>query len=146
MITLKQPKYATLGYLWSNVSITVQRMWMQFADDALVIASKDKNAQILRNVFDAWCRWARMLIRIDKCTSFGMRKRNSQFSQYLPLVSVDGRVIPQVAPNHDFTYLGKYFNFNMNKNQAKTDLKVKLIPLLEKIKNLHISPLLKKKY
>ena len=140
MLTLKQTRYATLGYLWSWLSNHIERAWMQFADDALIIANNDKNAQVMINVFTVWCKWADMLIRIDKCSTFGMRKEKATYLQYLPNVFIDGTQIPQIGLDLDFVYLGKYFNFGMNQIQARRDVTEKLSHLLSRIIHLLIKP------
>ena len=48
--------------------------WFQFADDAAVITSGEKDNQLLLNCFTRWCQWAKMTIRVDKCTTFGIKK------------------------------------------------------------------------
>ena len=142
MLTINQPKYATLGYLWSTSTPNKaeQRSWLQFADDALIVASNDRNSQILLNVFSAWCKWADMLIRIDKCSCFGMRKENGLYSQYLPSVFIDGKAIPTIDLNDDFIYLGKRYNATMSKETAKTETIEKLKTLLGKITHLTLKP------
>ena len=40
--------------------------WFQFADDAAVITSLEKENQILLHHFSGWCNWAGMKIRVDK--------------------------------------------------------------------------------
>ena len=48
--------------------------WFQFADDAAVITGLENENQILLNHFIRWCAWADMIIRVDKCSTFGIRK------------------------------------------------------------------------
>src|SRR6218665_3413817 len=71
MKTLSKPEFKSLGYIWGPPSKTTTCSWLQFADDAVIIASNVKNTQQLLNIFVAWCNWADMLIRLDKCSSFG---------------------------------------------------------------------------
>ena len=42
----------------------------QFADDAAVITSGVKDNQLSFNCFTRRCQWAKMAIRVDKCTTF----------------------------------------------------------------------------
>ena len=119
MRTIMQPKYHQLGYLWGTNNTAWGRSWMQFADDAIIVASNDRNAQTLLDVFTAWCHWADMRIRIDKCHSFGMRKEHNVFQQYLPAVTSSGAQIPAVKIGDSFTYLGKLFNSSMSKEEAQ---------------------------
>jgi len=81
-----------------------------------------------------------MKVRIDKCSSFGMRKINQQYSQYLPSVYIDGETIPATNFNQDFVYLGKRFNFDLNTDSAKKELKEKLLNLLTITSKLTINP------
>ena len=67
MLTLDQPMYRKLGYSWGPVGSRRQRAWLQFADDVAIVASDTQGAQLLLNVFQAWCRWAALDIRYDKC-------------------------------------------------------------------------------
>ena len=54
------------------------RHWFQFADDASVISGTEHENQILLNAFTRWCQWSMMIIRVDKCKTFGMAKIGSQ--------------------------------------------------------------------
>ena len=47
--------------------------WFQFADDAAVITSQEKDNQILLNRFSVWCQWASMIICVDKYSTFGIK-------------------------------------------------------------------------
>ena len=141
MLTLKLPKYSTLGYLWSTpTGETNENSWLQFADDAIILASNDKNAQIFLNIFSAWCKWAQMEIRLDKCSCYGMRKENDAYDQYNPQIFIDNQPIPVIQHHESFTYLGKYFNFGMNGDKIKEELKLKLKTLLTLVTNLQLKP------
>ena len=95
------------------------------------------------NVFGAWCTWAGMKVRIDKCHSFGMRKENGIYKQYLPAIVSCSDQIPAVPIGSSFTYLGKLFNSNMTKDEAKIIVQDKLNKMLQKLSSLAISPQLK---
>ena len=53
MLTLNEPVYRKLGYSWGPENSNRQRAWLQYADDAAITASDNKNAQRLLNVFEA---------------------------------------------------------------------------------------------
>ena len=48
--------------------------WFQFADDAAVISCSERENQLLLYCLTRWCQWAQMIIRVDKCTTFGIKK------------------------------------------------------------------------
>ena len=58
--------------------------WCQFADDAAVITTKEHENQLLLNCFNRWCQWANMIIRVDKCITFGIKKFATRSLQYKP--------------------------------------------------------------
>lgn len=139
MKTLSKPEFKSLGYIWGPPSKTTTCSWLQFADDAVIIASNVKNTQQLLNIFVAWCNWADMLIRLDKCSSFGMMKRNNSFDQIEPGVYVGGSRIPPVPIGGSFTYLGKLFEFDMKNKLAKSEICNKLEQLLKITSNLKVA-------
>ena len=62
MVTVADKKYQQqLGYMWST---TNPRAWMQFADDAALIAHDVKGAQALLDLSAAWCSWANMKLKL----------------------------------------------------------------------------------
>ena len=130
MRTLDQPIYRQLGYSWGPTGGRKQRAWMQFADDCAIIALDSRNAQGLLNVFVAWCSWSSLVIRVDKCITFGMQKRGNKYLQILPVLSIESGQIPQVGINGEFTYLGRRFSYDMSNTSAKIDLVEKLSKLL----------------
>jgi hypothetical protein len=70
MRLLETPAYCQLGYSWGN-SPHHQCSWLQYADDALIIAKSQNAEQGLLHLFEAWCNWTNMDIRLDKCLFFG---------------------------------------------------------------------------
>ena len=67
MLTLSKPELKGLGYIWGAKTTTSNRSWLQFVDDAVIISNSIYNSQALLNIFLAWCYWANMIIRLDKC-------------------------------------------------------------------------------
>ena len=57
--------------------------WFQFTVDATVISGQESDIQRLINCFIIWCNWSNMRIRVDKCSSFGIRKLCTRSVQYL---------------------------------------------------------------
>ena len=47
--------------------------WLQFADGAAVISSSERENRLLLNCFTRWCQWAQIIIRMDMCTTFGIK-------------------------------------------------------------------------
>ena len=108
-----------------------QCSWMQFADDAAIVSSNVSNSQQLLDIFKAWCNWAGMTIRLDKCCSFGMLKIDGQYQQFEPSIFLDHGKIPSIPIGSSFTYLGKLFNFGMKNKEAKEAMMNKLTLLLK---------------
>ena len=61
-----------------------------------------------------------MVIRVDKCHSFGMKKVGSSSRQYKPKLYINNELIPAIDINESFKYLGRYFDYSMS-NQAHKD-------------------------
>jgi len=138
MLTLQQPTYQKLGFSWGTRQNRQQRAWLQFADDAAIAGADNASAQGLLNVFQAWCAWSGMTIRLDKCVTFGMQKRNNVFAQIMPNLSVTEGQIPAVPVNGEFTYLGRRFSFDTKNESAKLALEQKLRQLLQITSQLKI--------
>lgn len=132
MRTLQQTRFTTLGYQWTgSKGLILSKSWLQFADDAAIISDNSINGQALLNLFSAWCKWANMCIRIDKCCTFGMEKIKTSYTQIFPCLFVDTQKIPVIQINDSFKYLGKLFDFSMDDSKAKDLLKKKLHELLQ---------------
>ena len=68
---IKTDKYRQFG---SSLQFLNPVHWFQFADDAAVISSQESENQHLLNRFSIWCQWSNMIIRVDKCSTFGIKK------------------------------------------------------------------------
>ena len=69
-----------------------------------------------------WCNWSNMIIRVDKCFTFGIRKLCTKSVQYLPKLLINGVLIPCVEMGESFPHLGRFFDFNMSNNQHMSEL------------------------
>ena len=96
--------------------------WFQFADDASVITSLESENQHLLNRFSLWCQWSDMIIRVDKCSTFGIKKAVTKSIQYLPKLFINNNVVPTTKMGESFCYLGRYFDFSMSNNKHKAEL------------------------
>ena len=94
--------------------------WFQFADDAAVITSNEKENQLLLNCFTRWCQWAYMIIRVDKCTTFGIKKFFSVSLQYQPKLFINNKSIPPVSNGNSFKYFDRQFDFEMTNQEHKS--------------------------
>ena len=101
---IKSEKYSQLGFWkFNKTGIPCNPIhWFQFADDAAVISSQEKENQILLNRFSVWCQWANMIIRVDKCSSFGIKKHSSKSIQYQPKLFVNNQLVPRIEIGKSF--------------------------------------------
>ena len=114
--------------------------WFQFADDAAVITSLEQENQILLNHFTRWCTWASMVIRVDKCSTFGIKKSQTSSTQYLPKLLINQTKVPTVENGKSFKYLGRIFNFSMNNIDHKSEVLELVTNLMSKIDKVPCHP------
>ena len=81
-----------------------------------------------------------MVIKVDKCVIFGIKKFSSRSLQYAPKLSVNNRSVPTVKSAEPFKYLGRYFNFEMGNKVHKEKLQSSLVDMLTNIDSLSILP------
>ena len=74
---IKAEKYRQFGFPFKLLNPI---HWFQFADDAAVITSQESENQHLLNRFSIWCQWSDMIIRFDKCSTFGIKKSHHKVS------------------------------------------------------------------
>ena len=116
---IKSGKYRQFGF---SLKFLNPILWFQFADDAAVISDQESENQHLIKRFIIWCNWSNMIIRVDKCSTFGIRKLCTKSVQYLPKLLINGVLIPCVEMGESFRYLARFFDFNMFNNQHMSEL------------------------
>ena len=139
---IKSEKYSQLGF-WklSENGIPLNPVhWFQFADDAAVISGHERANQLLLNRFTLWCQWSDMLIRVDKCSTFGIKKETTRSVQYLPKLFLNNLLVPRVPIGESFRYLGRYFDFNMSDERHKSELLDTFADTLYRINELPLHP------
>ena len=114
--------------------------WFQFADDAAVVSGQENENQLLLNRFTLWCQWAGMIIRVDKCVTFGMKKVRTKSVQYQPKLFINSQLVPCVSTGSSFKYLGRYFDFQMSNYMHKSELFDMTNTILAQIDQLPLHP------
>jgi hypothetical protein len=83
-----------------------------------------------------------MVVRVDKCSTFGIKKVLSKSAQYLPKLLINKDLIPTIKTGESFEYLGRQFDFNMTNEKHKS----KLISLIDELMSeIDLKPLQKTK-
>lgn len=135
---VKKEHFQQLGYKYFKYLLP--RHWMQFADDAVAITGQEYENQILLNAFGRWCAWSDMLIRVDKCHSFGMKKIKSHSKQVQPKLYINNELIPPIKNHESFLYLGRYFDFKMSNKDHMNRILDTVNTNMESINNLPLHP------
>ena len=118
--SIEHEEVSCLGYVLDKILSPPH--WFQFAGDTAIITALEGDNQLLCNIFTKWTSWADLIIRVDQCPTFGMKKSATGSIQYLPHVIVQRERIPSVELNESFIFLGKQFNFGLNIENIKTDI------------------------
>ena len=94
------------------------------------------------NHFTRWCTWANMIIRVDKCSTFGIKKSSSSSTQYPPppKLIVNQQLVPPIETGKSFKYLGRYFNYAMDNQNHMSEVLDLLNDLMQKIDSLSCHP------
>ena len=111
---------------------------MIFNSQCAVISGLESENQICLNLFSRWCSWPDMIIRVDKCHSFGIKKSGTSSKQFQPNLFVNNELIPPVKQDELFTCLGRHFDYKMTNNQHKDDLLSDTKNIMKKKKNIYI--------
>ena len=115
-----------------------------FADDAAVISGLESESQILLNLFSRWCSWADMIIRVDNCHSFGIKKSGTSSDQFQPKIICQQWTYLPVKQDYFtlseeyFTYLGRHLDYKMTNNKHKDDSDTK--DIMKKMDDLSLHP------
>ena len=102
----------------------------QFADDAAELTANERENQLLLNCSSRWCQWAGMVIRVDKCTTFGIKMFSTSSLQFQPNLLINSELTPPVKQGESFRYLGSYFNFDIDNKGHKNLLNQVFKPCL----------------
>ena len=132
---IKSDKYRQFGF---SSTFLNPLHWFQFADDAAVITGQESENQHRLNRFAIWCQWSDMIIRVDKCITFGIKKALTKSIQYLPKLIINNSLLPAIEIGKSFCYLGRYFDFEMSNNEHKSELMSGITKLLT---DIHLKPL-----
>ena len=81
-----------------------------------------------------------MIIRVDKCVAFGIKKFFPRSLQYKPKLFINNESVPTVKYDDSLKYLGRYFNFEMDNEVHKEKLKSSLSDMLTRIDALPVLP------
>ena len=100
----------------------------------------EQENQTLLNHFTRWCTWSNMVIRVDKCVSFGIKKSSTSSIQFLPKLIINRKLVPAVNIGESFKFLGRYFNFSMDNNKHMSILLETTNDLMTKIDQLPCHP------
>ena len=63
-------KYQQFGFSFKLMN---PAHWFQFADDAAVITAQESENHNLLYSFSIWRQWSNMFIRVEKCSTFGIK-------------------------------------------------------------------------
>ena len=77
-----------------------------------------------------------MIIRVDKCKSFGIAKSSSTSKQFMPKLFVNNELIPTLEIGKSFKYLGRYYNYDMDDEEHKKNILETACELLHKVDSL----------
>ena len=131
---VKQEKYNQLGFsLHDETDRLFQPVhWFQFADDAAVITTNERENKSLLNCFSRWCQWACMFIHVNKCITFGTKKFSTASFQFQPRLFINSKIVLPVKNSESYKYLGYFFNFDLDNKDHKEILKPSLQTMLKK--------------
>ena len=137
---IKALNYRQFGFLLDYCKNLNPVHWFQFADDTAVISGQESENQHLLNCFTIWCKWSQMVIQVDKCVTFGIKKSATRSIQYLPKLLVNSELVPCVRLEDSFRYLARYFDFDMSNIVHKLELPQMLGDIMYKIDLLPLHP------
>ena len=88
-----------MGYVYQGCLSPKHRF--QFADDTAIVTALEKDSHLLCNVFIKWTTWADLIIRVDKCHTFGIvRQKVTSFSHSSRLETKECHLSKKVKVSH----------------------------------------------
>ena len=98
--------------------------WCQFTDDAAVITTNENEHQLLLHCFTRWYQLENMIVRVDKCSTFGVKKFSTKSLQFTPNLLINNQRIPAVKIGESFRYLDLYFDYELSNKQHQLGAEV----------------------
>ena len=138
--TIDEEMIRCMGYNFCNS--LARRNWFQLADDSALVTSTEQDSQLLLNLFTKWCKWANLLVRVDKCKTFGIKNTISSTlsTQFKPCLRVNNELIPPIKMGDNFIYLGKNLSFDMNNVDVKAELVTDMNKYFDVLNRLPLYP------
>ena len=68
--------------------------WLKFAVDASLISGSERENHLLLNCFTRWFQLAEMIVRVDKCTTFDIKKVSTCSMQFQPKLIINNETSP----------------------------------------------------
>ena len=81
-----------------------------------------------------------MIIRIEKCSSFGIKKAVTSSVQHLPKLILNHDLIPTVEIGKSIKCFGRYFNFSMNNHNHLSEILDLVTTLMAQIDHIPCHP------
>ena len=81
-----------------------------------------------------------MVIRVDKCSTFGIKKSQTSSTQYFLKFLINQTKVPTVENGKSFKNLGRIFNFSMNNMDHKSEVLELVTNLMRKIDEIPRHP------
>ena len=92
---IEDERVRSIGYCYCDY--LQPRHWFQFADDTAMVITSEEDNQALLNVFTKWYHWSGIHIRVDKCSTFGIKHNGKKATQFKPFLKVNNQTIPAVS-------------------------------------------------
>ena len=81
-----------------------------------------------------------MKIRVDKCSTFGIKKSSTSSTQYLPNLIINHEVVPTIDIGKSFRYLGRHFSYAMDNQIHMSEVLDLLKDFMNRIDSLSCHP------
>ena len=112
-----------------------------YADDLALAAGSMADLTIQARKVEAYCKWAGFEVNVDKQrknkTAWTGPKLSRWEEQELTLL---GQVVPRLAPDEPYVYLGVHITLNLNWSHHTTALRTKMEQRLAVIENMRHTP------
>ena len=116
-----------------NVSLFNPIPWFQFADNAAVVATDERENHLLLKCFKKLSQRSAMIIKLEKRCEFRLKKFATCSVQFQPKLLINKEIVPAIISCKSFRYLGRYFIFEKGEKVDKEQLQSCLLAILKHI-------------